>query len=211
MSFSSFFSRQARKPAGLFGCFIASRLFEKGNAELNDLMFEILGECNNRRILEIGFGPGLLIKDVADRFKGAAIEGIDFSEPMFEAASKKNRKHIQSGKVRLCLGDFDTIPFEEKSFDQIFTVNTIYFWKNPEATVTKISRLLKPGGRVYIGLHEKSEMEIMGLDRDVFRYYSMEDLKDLLSMNNAFENVEVRSKPGKKRISYCVVGMRPEI
>lgn len=208
MNFSTFFSRQARKPAGLFGRFISSQIFEKGNVELNDLMSESLGECEGEQLLEIGFGPGQLIKEIADQSKGVVIQGIDFSEPMFAIAAKKNRNHMKDGTVRLRLGNFDTASFDDQCFDKIFTVNTIYFWKTPKATLGKISKLLKPGGRIYIGLHEKSEMASMPLDRDVFRYYSMEELKEMLSAS--FEDIEVRSKPGKKRTSYCVMGTKPE-
>ncbi|WP_022666152.1 class I SAM-dependent methyltransferase [Desulfospira joergensenii] len=210
MNFSKFFSRQARKPSGLFGRLISSQIFEKGNAELNDLMFEALGRCDDERILEIGFGPGKLIQEIADRSDPAMIEGIDFSKPMLDIAAKKNRIHIQNGKVRLHLGDFDTAPFDGKGFDKIFTVNTVYFWKNPESTVSRISGLLRPGGRIFIGLHEKKEMEKLPLDRDVFQYYSMEELKELLWVHGSFTDIEIRSKPGKKRISYCAVGTRPE-
>jgi len=62
MSFSTFFSKQARKPTGIFGRFYMSRVFEKGNAELNALVYEALSIRENDHILEIGFGTGTLIK-----------------------------------------------------------------------------------------------------------------------------------------------------
>lgn len=62
MNFTTYFSKQARKPTGIFGRFYMSRVFEKGNVELNALMYETLSIRDNDHILEVGFGTGLLIK-----------------------------------------------------------------------------------------------------------------------------------------------------
>lgn len=136
------------------------------------------------------------------------VEGVDFSKAMVEIAKKKNLKNIKRGKVKIHLGDFDTMHFVEKSFDKIFTVNTIYFWKKPEITLSKICALLVPGGKLFIGLHEKSEMEQMPLNRDIFRYYSMQDLKELLSFSGSFADVEIISEKGKQKTCYCAVGTK---
>ncbi|MDY6905131.1 MAG: class I SAM-dependent methyltransferase [Thermodesulfobacteriota bacterium] len=101
MNFSTFFSNQARKPAGLFGRFVASRIFEKGNAELNALVFETVSKIKHDHVLEIGFGTGKLIKEIADRMDDGIIEGVDFSKTMVGIARKKNRMHIKTGKVRI--------------------------------------------------------------------------------------------------------------
>ena len=91
---------------------------------------------------------------------------------MVAIAQKKNRNHINKGKVKIHLGDFDEVRFDDNWFDKIFSVNTIYFWKNPDTTISKICRILKPEGKLFIGFHDKSEMEEMPLNRDVFQYYS---------------------------------------
>jgi hypothetical protein len=53
MRFSTFFSKQARKPTGIFGRFFMSQVFEKGNAELNDLIYENLSIRENNHIFSI--------------------------------------------------------------------------------------------------------------------------------------------------------------
>jgi ubiquinone/menaquinone biosynthesis C-methylase UbiE len=136
------------------------------------------------------------------------VEGVDFSKPMVAIAQKKNRKHINNGKVKIHMCDFDEVLFDDNYFDKIFSVNSIYFWKKPDITISKICRILKPGGKLIIGFHEKSEMEKMPLDRDVFQYYSTHDLTELLSIHGSLNNIDIISKKGKQKTCYCAVGTK---
>ena len=208
MNFTTYFSKQARKPTGIFGRFYMSRVFEKGNAELNALMYETLSIRDNDRILEIGFGTGSLIKKIAKHLDSGLVEGIDFSKSMVAIAQKKNRKSVNNGKVKIHLGDFDEVLFDDNYYGKIFSVNTIYFWKNPGATISKICRILKPGGKLFIGFHDKSEMEKMPLNKDIFQYYSTQDLTELLSIHCSLNNIDIVSKKGKQKICYCAVGSK---
>jgi ubiquinone/menaquinone biosynthesis C-methylase UbiE len=208
MDYSTFFSKQARKPTGIFGRFYMSRVFDKGNIELNTFMYEILSVAGNDHILEIGSGTGALIKKIADHLTTGMIEGVDLSKPMFKISQRKNRNHIKNGKVKIHFGDFDNLTLDSNCFDKIFSVNTIYFWKNPEDTLSKVSSILKPGGKLVIGYHDKSEMEKMPLNKDVFNYYSTDDLKELLSINGSLNNIDTISKKGKGKTCYCAVAIK---
>ena len=61
MNFKTFFSEQARKPSGFFGRWVMSKIFDHGNAAINDFMKEQLLLQENDHILEIGFGTGKVI------------------------------------------------------------------------------------------------------------------------------------------------------
>jgi ubiquinone/menaquinone biosynthesis C-methylase UbiE len=206
--FSAYFSKQAREPTGIFGHFIMSRIFDKGNAEVNALVYETLSIQKNDHVLEIGFGPGTLIKKIAEHLDDGLVEGIDFSKSMVAIAQKKNKTHLDNGRAKIHLGDFDDIPFDDNCFDKIFSVNTIYFWKNPDVTIAKIGRILKPGGKVFIGFHDKSDMEKMSLHNDVFQYYSTGDLTELLSMLGSMNDIDIVSKNGKPMTCYCAIGTK---
>jgi hypothetical protein len=56
MSFIDFFSRQARKPSGIFGRLVMSVIFDVGNARLNRFVNEVMSVRADDHILEIGFG-----------------------------------------------------------------------------------------------------------------------------------------------------------
>jgi len=208
MNFASFFSNQARKPTGLFGRFVASQIFKKGNAEMNAFIYDSLSISEDDHILEIGFGPGELVHAMARRVDSGRVEGVDFSDTMLAIAQRRNRHHIRAGKVKLHRDDFDAMPFDGRRFDTIITVNTVYFWPQPEATIAKIGGLLKPGGRLAVGFHEKADMQDSHLSRDVFRFYSTEDMEALLATCGTFEAIEIRSRKGKTKTLYGAFGTK---
>lgn len=208
MTFATFFSNQARRPAGFFGRYFGALIFRKGNAEMNAFVMDCLALGANDHVLEIGFGPGELIHAMARHAQEGLIEGVDFSKPMFAMANKRNRQTLRSGRVKLHLGDFDALPFNGRRFDLITTVNTVYFWPEPEATVAKIADLLKTDGRVAVGFHDKADMTGSALSRDVFRFYSTGDMEALLASSGAFRDIQILTRKGKTKTLHCALGTK---
>lgn len=208
MRYSSFFSKQARKPSGLFGRLFMGPMFVKGNQRLNSFVKENLKIQGSERMLEIGFGPGLLLNSIAEELDGGTIEGIDFSGTMVSMARKRNKKHIQSGKVLIRLGDFNEMNFEKEMYDSIFSVNTIYFWKEPDRTLAKISASLKPGGKLVLGFHVRDVMIKMGLDENVFQFYTQQEVVDCLEADGYFKAVEIVSKNEREKTGFCAIALK---
>ena len=128
MSFSSFFSKQARRPSGLFGKYIMSLIFDKGNEPMNQFVYGLnVSSKKMMKSLRLVFGTGKLIKRIAKKIDKGIIEGADFSRTMVSIAGKRNRKNIENGKARLYEANFDEMPFENKLYNKIYSVNTIYF------------------------------------------------------------------------------------
>ncbi len=202
--FKKFFSKQARKPSGLFGRFVTARIFEKGNAGLNRGMLDLVAASGEDRILEIGFGTGGAIHAMAGALDGGRVEGIDFSGNMLHIAEKKNRKHIETGKVKLVHGDFDKASYPAESFDTVCTANTIYFWPDRMLTAARIFEVLKPGGRLVIAYVEKAKMDNMPLDMEVFTPISHVELKTLLEQAG-FNSVRIYPEPDQDIAEYCAV------
>ena len=51
MSFSSFFSEQAKRPNGLFGSIVMSIVFDRGNAFLNDFVKDVMSVQADDRVI----------------------------------------------------------------------------------------------------------------------------------------------------------------
>ena len=208
MRFSTYFSKQAKKPSGIYGRFFMSRIFDKGNLELNNFVKETLYVKESDHILEIGCGTGSLLKIIAYDLENGIVEGIDFSKTMISIAKKKNKKHISKKKAIIRLGNFDELQFENNSYDKIFSVNTIYFWKNPIITISKAFDLLKANGMIVLGFHNKEEMEKMDLDENIFQLYSLQDVINLLKTDKILKEVEIISKKGQDKVNYCAIGIK---
>ena len=58
MNFSTFFSKQARRPEGLFGRIVMRIVFDQGNVFLNNFVSDLMSVQTDDRIIEIGSGTG---------------------------------------------------------------------------------------------------------------------------------------------------------
>ncbi len=200
-------SLQAKKPSGLIGRFLMSSVFKTVNKDLNSFVLESLALQPDHYVLEIGFGPGKLINSMAEITTQGYIEGIDFSDVMLSEAAKNNKKHIAANKVRIQKGDCKKLNFPNKSFDRICAVNTIYFWHPPNLYLTEIFRVLKSGGRLVLGMRDKTQMSTISLDKNIFSTYTLNEVVELLS-NTGFSNIRILEKRGVPFTSYCVVGTK---
>lgn len=203
-----FLSLQARKPSGLFGKYVMTKIFDYVNAELNSLVKETVNPNKNDKILEIGFGSGKLIHGMAEIITEGIIEGIDFSDAMLHQARKLNKQYISDGTVKLQKGECCNLPYGNNLFDKGCSVNTLYFLKEPEKCFLEIYRTLKPKGKIVIGFRDNKQMNHLNLDKDIFNTYSLDEVVDLLT-NSGFSNVQIVKKDGKWLMSYCAVAFKP--
>ena len=200
-------SLQARKPTGFIGRYLMTKIFNEGNADLNSFVMDMLELQSSDKVLEIGFGTGKLINQMAAITTGGVVEGIDFSEVMLKQAGKVNRHNISHGKVRLQRGECKTLPYENESFNKLCSINTLYFWKDPDKYFLEMFRVIKPGGTIAIGFRDDKQMSNLNLSRDVFTTYSQIEVVSLLS-NAGFSDARVAEKKGKPFLSYCALATR---
>ncbi|GAA1659374.1 hypothetical protein GCM10009765_05900 [Fodinicola feengrottensis] len=101
-------------------------------------------------VLEIGYGPGGLIRLLAGHTQARTIYGVDPSESMHKAAVWLNRK---AERVRLAIGTAEKTGLDEACVDCVVSINNVAIWPDLAAGVGEIQRVLRPGGRVAIGWH----------------------------------------------------------
>ena len=200
-------SSQLRKPSGFIGRFVMTKIFTVGNADLNNFAKDCLDLKQDDRVLEIGFGPGKLINQIAQIVTEGKVEGIDFSETMITQAKKLNESYIASNRVTLHKGDSEILPFSDNTFDKICSANTIYFWKDPASNLKEIYRATKPGGKVVVGFRDSQQMENFNLDEDIFTTYSKEEVVRLL-LEAGFSNATTKEKESPTLTSYCAIATK---
>jgi len=204
---SNVLSLQARKPTGLIGRYLMTKIFNEGNTDLNSFVMDMLELESKDRVLEIGFGTGKLINQMAAITTEGVVEGIDFSEVMLEQASRVNKHHIFNGNVRLQRRECKILPYENESFNKLCSINTLYFWKDPDKYFLEMFRVIKPGGTIAIGFRDDKQMSNLNLSSDVFTTYSQIEVVSLLS-NAGFIDARVAEKKGKPFLSYCALAAK---
>jgi SAM-dependent methyltransferase len=102
------------------------------------------------RVLEIGFGPGLAIRELGRLAAEGYVCGIDHSELMLRRAKRLNAEGIRRGVVDLRLGSVDQLPVFDEPFDKILAVNAMLFWREPVARLQELRRLLGSGGLIAV-------------------------------------------------------------
>lgn len=156
------------------------------NGEMTRRVIDLLQCLDEEHILEIGQGSGAHVPYLLAKGTGLFYQGIDISETMTELAAGLNAAEVQAGRVRFVQGKGLALPWPDGTFDKIFTVNTLYFWTDPQAQLAEIRRVLKPGGRFLLAFRSRSFMEKLPFTGfGEFRLYHIEDGIELLE-NNGF-------------------------
>ena len=159
-------------------------------------------------VLDIGCGGGETIRRIADHISGGKVWGVDYSPLSVELSLKRNMENVKSGKVNVVEASVEKLPFDSDTFDKIITVESFYFWPDPQENLKEVYRVLKEGGKFLIvadinGDADLDEKDIEGIRKyDLFNP-TLEQFRELLE-NAGFKNVSVHTKEGEKWV--CAEG-----
>jgi len=116
------------------------------NRRRNAWAVSLLDARPHDRVLEIGFGPGLAIRELARLAAQGYVCGIDHSELMLRRAKRLNAEGLRRGVVDLRLGSVEDLPAFDEPFDKILAVNAMMFWREPVPRLEELRGLLRSGG-----------------------------------------------------------------
>jgi len=100
-----------------------------------------------KRVLEIGVGAGTDHLQWARA--GVDLYGIDLTNAGIEITQR--RLDMYGLKSNLKRVDAEILPFEDNSFDVVYSWGVIHHSENPQTIVSEIKRVLKPNGE-FIGM-----------------------------------------------------------
>jgi SAM-dependent methyltransferase len=100
------------------------------------------------RVLDIGTGPGFLLRDMATMVgpQGIAV-GCDLSQPMLAMAGKRC---ADQPWVNFEPGDAASLPIKSESFDAVASIQVYEYVADLATALTELFRVVVPGGRVVI-------------------------------------------------------------
>ena len=102
------------------------------------------------QLLEVGCGHGVAVSLVCERLTTGTITAIDRSPKMIEMATRRNREHVDAGRVVLEAVALEDADFGDLSFDKVFAFNVAPFWRRPDAALAAVRQHLAPNGTVHI-------------------------------------------------------------
>jgi SAM-dependent methyltransferase len=104
-------------------------------------------------VLDLGCGAGVFCRLASEA--GASVTGIDAAPALVEIA----RDRVPDG--RFDVGDMQTLPYVDSSFDVVTAFNSLQFVPDPLAVLAEVRRVARPETSIYVlvwGRQEKTQL-----------------------------------------------------
>ncbi len=117
------------------------------NKTITDWIVEQLDIRPYQHILEIGYGSGNTLMEVARNLKIGFIAGIEESIDKYRQAYSKNKKMVREQLLQLHIGTIHELPYPHHYFHSIYGINRPLLHGNPGELIQLVN-MLKTGGRL---------------------------------------------------------------
>ena len=188
------------KPSGKAGAEML-RYMNEEHSDLTIWALDLLSYSNGDRLLDVGCGGGATLRYLYDRIPDGNLTGVDYSEVSVSLSKELNADLIADGKMEIVSGSVEALPFDDNSFDKIVTVESFYFWPDPEECLKEVRRVLAPHG-VFLLVSEIYERpDLTPHCRENISKYSMnvpgiDEFKDLFR-SAGFSDTIIHTKDGE--------------
>jgi SAM-dependent methyltransferase len=108
--------------------------------------------------------------------------------------------------LRLSRGSLTALPLEDGSVDALITVNTVYFISELDAACRELTRVLRQGGRVVIGIGDPEVMARLPFTKHGFTIRPVGEIAAALQDSGL--QVEQRRIEDKPIPRYLLIGTR---
>lgn len=113
-------------------------------------------------VLDVATGTArlpLALFDAPD-FHGQVI-GVDLSRQMLRMAAEKMLPELQARRLFLVHAPAENLPFIDASFDVVTCLETLEFTMSPQAVITELVRVLRPGGILLLSNRQGQDVKYM--------------------------------------------------
>jgi SAM-dependent methyltransferase len=118
-------------------------LQEARHRPLRRALLGALGPLRGVRLLDVGCGVGLLLREAAER--GAWVAGVDTADELLEVA----RWALPDADLQV--GRLEALPHDNGRFDVATACNALRYAEDQPAALAELIRVVRPGGRLAIG------------------------------------------------------------
>jgi len=191
--------QQFGNPTGALGALAGTIMAHRpSNRQRNAWTVRQLDLRPDDHVLEIGYGPGLAVRDAAALVPHGRVVGVERSPVMLRQARRRNRRAIAAGLVDLRVGD--PADLADETFQKAYAINVFMFWPQPVDTLRRIAALLTPGGRIALTMQPRGTVTADSTDR------AATAMSDALAAAG-YTGIEVRTLPLEPVPAACVLGV----
>jgi arsenite methyltransferase len=99
------------------------------------------------RLLDLGCGSGWLARRLAAQLPNGCVVGVDVSDEMIRRAQLAS---AGVANIQFSPGSAEQIPAADNSFTKVLSVESAYYWQDPQRGLREIFRVLQSGGSAWI-------------------------------------------------------------
>jgi len=172
-----------------------------------DKLMEIVGEVKGKKVLDVGAGTGRITAELTKN--GAQVTALDVSEKMLEVLKTK----VKNRKLLECVvGDAESLPFADNSFDVVVAAFLIVHLKDPTRFFDEAYRVLAPGGVLVVtNINQKEAPEVdtkEGKIKIESYYHRPEKIREILEQLAFGIEKEFFVKEGDNWVNQIVAGRK---
>jgi SAM-dependent methyltransferase len=171
------------------------------------------------RVLEVGIGDGANRRLLSSAW---TVFGVDLAASRLAACQAREPEM----RDRLALAEAERLPFDDATFDAVFTVGGVNYFRDPAAALVEMRRVARPGA-VMIAADERPDLYrfsvpyalgLRRLDRAILRSMGLDDafIEMVYTTPPRVERAAREVWPNHRRVpiwnrlGYCLIDVRPE-
>ncbi|WP_225730432.1 MULTISPECIES: class I SAM-dependent methyltransferase [unclassified Nocardia] len=152
---------QLGNPHGVLGKGVAV-ILNRGNGRSIAAAVDAAEVAKGATAADIGFGGGAGLPLLLNRVgPDGSVHGIELSPDMLAHARRRYAAEIAADRLRITAGSLTELPLADASLDAAITVNTIYFIDDLDSVCAELVRVIRPGGRLVVGIGDPEVMARM--------------------------------------------------
>ena len=117
------------------------------NGRWRRAMVSAIAAAPGQTVLDVASGTAGVALQIAAR-TGASVVGVDLTEQMLRRGQRNVAEAGQGDRIRLTTGRAELLPFADATFDALTFTYLLRYVLDPQATLSELARVVKPGGRV---------------------------------------------------------------
>ena len=117
------------------------------NGRWRRAMISRIAPVPGQAVLDVASGTAGVALQIAAR-TGASVVGVDLTEQMLRQGQRNVAGAGLSDRIRLTAGRAEQLPFADATFDALTFTYLLRYVLDPQATLSELARVVKPGGQV---------------------------------------------------------------